>query len=345
MTWIIGTPITTADLSGVLLNVRRPIITEVYDEAVPQKRRATRMVESQCAFIQMNMLDGIGKDVNLEQYGFITANPQAVDASISLSSSSGSSTSSSDSASSAAAAITPITGTVTASETATVVARFREATLREKSIYEVDAVVMDPITGLVRASVPPQITGDAGVYLVEFGVLDANACLIFANQLFLYNEPSGWGAIGGPHPPYIDDIRLSLRDNDPSDNLLLDNYDFDLAEICHATLRTVQFWNDQPPPIAGAVFTTKAFPFREIWLQGIQLYLFQLAEEHYRRNTLRHVAGGATIDDKARHHDYNSAWKERYASFRQLVMHRKAQLNANGGYSSLRSGYSLAYDI
>ena len=103
----------------------------------------------------------------------------------------------------------------------------------------------------------------------------------------------------------------------------------------------MQFWNDQPPPVRGALFTTKTFPFRDIWLTGIHYYLFRLAEEHYRRNVLRHVSGGTTIDDKNRSSDYGEAWKNRFTEFRRMVMHRKAQLNVNGGYSSHLSGYSL----
>lgn len=343
--WLIATPVTTPDVGSVLLNVRIPDITKVYEESVPLKRRATRMVETQCARIQINLLDNIGRPVNLENYGFISSNPQASDETITTYvPSSDSSQSSSRSSSQSSSESSSFSATeVPTGDVSKIVARYREATLRESQIYEVDGLVLDTSTGLVRVIVPPQISADAGIYTVEFGLLDAADCLIFTNVIFLYNETSGWGSVGRPGPPAIDDIRLSLRDNDPYDNLLLDNFDFDLAELCHAVLRTVQFWNDQPPPVASAMATTKTFPFRDIWLEGIQYYLFRVAEEHYRRNVLKHVAGGTQIDDKNRWREYRQAWNDRFAEFRRMVMHRKAQLNAQGGFSSLRSGYDLTY--
>lgn len=330
--WLIGTPVTTPDTANVLLNVRIPDITQVYDEAVLLKRRATSMVETQCAAIQINLLDKTGRPVNLENYGFVTSTPQLIDSSISSSSSNPSSSSSGLTAEPAASG-----------DVGNVVARYRESTLREAQIYEVTAAVLDTVTGLIRVNVPAQVGDDAGIYIAEFGVLDSADCLLFTNTIFLYNETSHWGTAGLPGPPAIDDVRLSLRDNDPYDNLLLDNFDFDLAEICHAALRTIQFWNDQPPPVVSAYATTKGFPYRDIWLEGIQYFLFRVAEEHYRRNTLKHMAGGTQIDDKNRLREYNQAWKDRFQNFKRMVMHRKAQLNAQGGFSSLQSGYASNY--
>lgn len=324
--WLIATPVTIRGTSDVLLNVKVPDITRVYEESVMLKRRAVRMVETQKAYVQLNLIDNVGKLVNLENYGFI---------SVTQDSSSSETMSITGSTSSSSFAATPIDS----GSTCSIAVRFREATLRERQIYEVAGQVIDATTGLIRVFVPTQIGDDAGVYTAEVGVLDAEEELIFTNTVFIYNETSGWGSAGVPGPPAIDDIRLSLRDNDPYDNLLLDNFDFDLAEICHAALRTVQFWNDQPPPVTSAMATTKSFPYRDIWLEGIQYYLFRVAEEHYRRNVLTHSAGGTQIDDKNRWREYSVAWKERFETFRRMVMHRKAQLNAMGGFSTLLSGY------
>jgi hypothetical protein len=72
---------------------------------------------------------------------------------------------------------------------------------------------------------------------------------------------------------------------------------------------------------------------------GTQLYLFQMAEEHYRRNHFKQSAGGTTTDDKNRHREYNTAWKERFGQFRQLVMHNKVRINAGQAYGGFGSSY------
>jgi len=99
----------------------------------------------------------------------------------------------------------------------------------------------------------------------------------------------------------------------------------------------------QPPTIARARFSTKNFPFREIWLEGIQLFLFELMEEYYRRNFFKVSAGGTVTDDMNKHREYGAAWKERFARFKELVMHQKAQINLTGGYSTLSAGYPVRY--
>jgi hypothetical protein len=88
-----------------------------------------------------------------------------------------------------------------------------------------------------------------------------------------------------------------MRDNGPADNSLLDDVEFDAAEITQAVLRPIMYWNETPPPIQP-LLTTKTFPFREMWMVGIQSYLFDMVSSHYRRNQLAYNAGGLSIDDK-----------------------------------------------
>ena len=159
------------------------------------------------------------------------------------------------------------------------------------------------------------------------------------NDFYLCVQNSAWGNSGGQGPPAIDDIRLSLRDSDPIENELINNYDFDLAEICQAIVRPVLEWNETPPPMLRYMFNSCTFPFRGLWLTGIHLYLFQIAEEHYRRNHLPYSAGGLNVDDKNRHPLYNQAWKERSQEWKKGIMAQKITLNVNQGWVSIGSQY------
>jgi len=308
---------------------KTPTITHVYDEAVPAKRRAVATVQKQLVSLECHVLDDTGNPLNLldETKG------------ASLWTASGSSSSSS--MSSSASACTHLTATETADVGFYAQVRYREATLVLPTIYAVDGIITDAKTARVSAKIPQQITDKAGIYLAEVGILDKqHEALRHSNELFVFTRKSAWGtAPGNIGPPSLDDIRLSIRDNDPADNLLLDTYDFDLAEICHAAVRVVQLWNDQPPAISRAIYTTNTFPFRDIWLEGIQLFLFLIAEEHYRRNWLPHRAGGTSTDDKNKFREYRAAWQDRFQTFRHRIMHAKAQINAAGAYSTLGSGY------
>ena len=120
-----------------------------------------------------------------------------------------------------------------------------------------------------------------------------------------------------------------MRDSDFIENELIENYDYDIAEISYAVTRAVQFWNEVPPPIQ--IFSTENFPFRHIWLEGVQLFLFEMIEEHYRRNYFPHSLGGTTIDDKNKFRLYREAWADRFNRFRYDIMRQKVRMNAETG--------------
>jgi len=288
------------------LSTKTPKITDAYGAALKQRKRAVRVTQGANTSIQITMRDECGEPVDLTSYGFVATDS---------SSSSG-------------------------QQTGIIKVRFRESSIVNHEIYDVSGTVVDAAAGTVKCKIPQsQVMDVAGVWLANIGIFNASSQLIFANELFVYNEKSPWVLDSIQGPPSIDDIRLSLRDSDPQINELIENNDFDLAEISHAATRVVQFWNDQPPALAAAHYNSVNFPFREIWLKGIHVFLFQVAEEHYRRNRFPYNAGGTQIDDKSKAPDYNRAWNERFQEFRQMVMHRKVQINAGGAFNTLRSGY------
>jgi hypothetical protein len=225
------------------------------------------------------------------------------------------------------------------STASTVQARIREAVGRGHTIHVADGSIVNGTDSTVQFTMPTSVMAKAGIYTVEVGVLDGDESLLRSNTVFLYNEFSAWASTTRHGPPALDDIRLSLRDSDPIENELISNHDTDLAEICASAVRAVEFWNDTPPIVGRMSYSTINFPFREIWLTGIQLFLFQMLEEHYRRNVFPYSAGGVTTDDKNRHKEYNAAWTTRMQQYRSMVMHQKARINLAGAFGSFLAGY------
>ena len=235
--------------------------------------------------------------------------------------------------------ITDSSSSASAALDVTLKARFREASLGDTTVWQSDVIVFDATRGIIRTPIPAAIRTATGIYLMEVGLFNADDELIFTNECYIYNIHSAWGTQGIKGPPSIDDVRLSLSDGDPIMNELLDEYAFDLAEIAFAATRVVTYWRNQPPQIGGTHYSTKNFPWREIWLQGIQIFLWQLATEHYRRNHLKYSAGGVTIADKDRTREYATAWQTKFGEWKDLLMHKKAELNMRRGYGSFGSGY------
>ncbi len=299
------------------LDILIPEITEAFDEQLLAKKRACKAREGTTPFLRMIMRDRDGVGVDLRRYG--------IQGSVGLEALEGSSSSS---------AASPDYGHVKV--------RFREASLAISTTYEMNAAVLSAADGIIMCAVPSQVMSRNGIWFAEAGAINSDGDLLFTDEIYIYMEHSAWTASGsGTHhgPPLVDDIRLAMRDNSPYENELLEAYDFGIVEICHAAIRTINFWNEQPPIITNARYSTFTFPFREIWTSGIKLWLFQMAEEHYRRNHFKHSAGGVMTDDKNRHREYNSAWKEQFQQFRRMVMHQKASINARNAYSGFGGGY------
>jgi hypothetical protein len=218
----------------------------------------------------------------------------------------------------------------------------REATNIHPEIYMDDAVIINPEEGLVEFMLPQEVRRLPGVYNAEIALIDSNGAedqLFAHNSFYIYNEPTHWTDRQYTLPS-IYEIRLSLRDSDYVENELINNVDFDVAEISYAATRTVMFWNEVPPPVK--VFSTSTFPFRNIWLTGIQLFLFEAIEEHYRRNWFPHSSGGVSIDDKNKFRLYKDAWLARLQLFRSDIMKQKIRINTEmthgivGGYYSFQ---------
>ena len=215
--------------------------------------------------------------------------------------------------------------------------RFREAVKRTSFTNEAAATLITDST--VQATIPAQVVQSPGIFLAEVGVLDADDHVLLTNECYLFVENSAWGDSSQFGPPSISEVRISLRDNDPIENELIVNYDFDLSELCACAVRAVMDWNEQRPQLLLYDYDSRTFPMRNLWLQGTQLYLFMLAEEHYRRNHLPYSAGGISLDDKNRHQLYSAAWKERQQLWLANIRMQKISMNIQGGWRYIGSRY------
>jgi hypothetical protein len=225
--------------------------------------------------------------------------------------------------------------------------RMREATgnCQQDVVHCIDVEVLDADTGLVRSSpIPEKLVREPGLYIEEWGVFTSDARMLFSNQCCTFVRRGLFGLDNNPNkrnlgPPTLEEIRLALRDNSAADNLLLDDIEFDAAEIAQAVIRPLNYWNEVPPPIKP-VQTTKTFPFKEIWMLGIQSYLLETAAHHYRRNHLTYQAGGVAVDDKNKEQAYSAKSNEMRLRFQELARAKKIEINISLFAGSTGSAYS-----
>ena len=212
-------------------------------------------------------------------------------------------------------------------------------------VYPVDVEILDKGTGYVRSSpLPDAVVREPGIYVEEWGVFTADNRMIFSNTCCTFVRRGLFGLSNNVNqrnlgPPTLEEIRLSLRDNSPADNLLLDDFEYDAAEIAQAVTRPIQYWNETPPPLRPPQ-TTKTFPFRGMWLLGIQGYLMDIAANNYRRNDLQYNAGGVTVADKAKEQFYAAASARMLGEFKEQVRAKKMEINISLFTGSISSQYS-----
>lgn len=209
---------------------------------------------------------------------------------------------------------------------------FREASLLENFVIEDSATIVDPARGTITFTLPSDVRDKAGIYHGEIALVGTDSNLYALNELYVYVEPTHWSDTTYT-TPQLDDIRMSLRDSSLFENELLGNLEYDVAEISYAAARTVRYWNETPPPVVN--FTTRAFPFLNIWLMGIQVFLFDLIQEFYRRNQFTYSAGGLSIDDRNKFALYRTAWMDKMQMFQQEVRRVKARINAENSVGTI----------
>lgn len=234
-----------------------------------------------------------------------------------------------------------VSGDSSASEEtcAEVLVRFNDALGTCSGPIEVTAQVVDASAGIVRVTVPSEISNQAGIYSMTFGVTNANGDVIFTNSGLLSIEP---GLFGDPTqtfgPPSLMEIRLQLRDS-VAENTLLQAMEFSDVEIVSSLRRPIDEFNESPPPL-GYNFSTRDFPWRNNWIDACIANLLRIAAHNYRRNKLQMTGGGLAADDKNRDDAYVVAARELEMKWKEFVMRKKVELNAQQCYGSVGSPYS-----
>lgn len=210
--------------------------------------------------------------------------------------------------------------------------------------FEVPAYISDAATGEVRAVLTKQHTNEPGVYFAELALVGEDDAgleyVLFANTFYLYIDRSMWSHRGPSGPPSLAEIRLHLRDSGGSENFLLDNLKFDVAEIAMAASRCVAYWNEIPPDIRS--YNTQTFPYRYHWLEGICAQLFMMVAEQFRSNNLQYSAAGVSVNDQDKEQVYERAAAARQEVWTTFVRRKKSELNLEAGYGEVGSPYFYA---
>jgi len=222
-----------------------------------------------------------------------------------------------------------------------VIGRLGEAVLNQNGYVTLVGSIVDAPTGLVRLSFDAATTIQPAVYDLDLGVVDADTGWpAFVNRLSVIVEPSGFvGGVGLVGPPTRDEIRLHLRDSSPVENRLLDELQFDDAEIAEAIVHPIRYWNGSLPPVA--VFDSSNFPYAHQWKNGIIATLYDMAARWYRKNYLAASAGGVSVADMDKAEAYQASADKLWGEYKAWAKGVKTSISAQQCFGGLASPYSL----
>lgn len=135
------------------------------------------------------------------------------------------------------------------------------------------------------------------------------------------------------------DVRLFMRDLDPSMNYLLDDVEFSSEEIRTAMTHAVDHFNDSPPfiltPNGKNGYTVYDFPFRSSLLRGTIANLLFIAGHRFRRNSLKYNVPGGAVADQEKFQEYDGAAATLWAEYKSWVAHTKRSMNMEQGWAMI----------
>lgn len=180
-----------------------------------------------------------------------------------------------------------------------------------------------------------QDTSSPGLFLLDIVLYDVDDNPLWVRHAFLEVSSNALSSVGS-YPLTIAEVRLSLRDECPAANYLLDDVEFTNKEIFAAMRKCVDYWNELPPSVMR--YNYASFPYRYHWITGTTGILLRQAGLHKLRNFLDYNAGGVAVNDNARWQSYRALGDQYWNEYVSWVSAKKAEININSAFSYV-SGY------
>ncbi len=206
----------------------------------------------------------------------------------------------------------------------------------------VNAAVIDAANGLVEVDyddVP--LTRRCGVFIAEMQAIEDGVRKKIYPFYYIVNPSLSGDPAHDNQALSIAEIRMSMRDVDPQSTFLIDELDFKTNEIALMIRRCVDYWNETPPPVG--IFKATNFPYRFHLSIGVIGQLHRRASIAKMRNNLDYAAGGITVADTIKWKQYAELGDKFWDQWTQWVKDKKYQINIEGGFGQLNSGYWRTY--
>jgi hypothetical protein len=203
--------------------------------------------------------------------------------------------------------------------------------------YETEAIVTDASQGKIKIPYTAHDVRRSGIFTAEAQVWQDGTMRRVYPFFFGVNPSLAGQPSHSRQTLSIAEIRMTLRDVDPHGNKLLDELEYSQQEIMLAIRRCINYWNEVPPPIG--TYKPTNFPFPYHLSIGVASILYSMAVHEKLRNDLPYSAGGVTVQDTVKWVQYREMQDRLHKEWADWVKAKKYQMNIEGGFMSLGSGY------
>lgn len=156
---------------------------------------------------------------------------------------------------------------------------------------------------------------------------------VYVQRMFLEIAPNNTLATTD-YPLTISEVRLALRDECPTANYLLDDFEFTDKEIFYAMRKAVDYWNEVPPDVQR--YTYANYPYRYHWTLAVIGLLLRQTGRFKLRNWLPYQGGNVSVNDASTWERYHMLGDQYWKEYREFVLTKKVEINALGGFGGTR---------
>lgn len=198
-------------------------------------------------------------------------------------------------------------------------------------VWEQWGEAQDPAGGVLRAQLTPDMVEHAGIYDLNWAVVDERGRPVAVDRGLLSVERSLFPVFADTlarnlGPPTLQEVRMGLRDSSAHEGgNMFDDVEFGGEEIALALAEPVRLWNESPPPIER--YTTRDFPYRGAWLSGVKGQLHLQAANFYRRARMATQGGGVQLDDRNKEREYLQEGQRLWQEYTSWMLTKKVEHN------------------
>ena len=209
-----------------------------------------------------------------------------------------------------------------------------------RHVIDLEGTVVDPEFTVVEFALEPTDLRYAGLFVAQLLIQPTGEPDTVLHATPYWFEVAATSLLASNGPPTIAELRMLLRDECPTEEGLIGDFEFKDHEIAYYIKYPIDQFNASRPPVTH--YTVNTFPrsYRFFWVKATLGYLLRAAAQERTRESLNYDAGGVSVQDKGNFEHYMKYAKQLIDEWELFLVETKSRMNVARGWGSLGSDYA-----